>query len=258
LVGLVEFEFAFGVWLLVGYCPRGTWRVAVACFGAFAGMNLYQGLTGTASCGCFGRVSISPWWTLLGDLTAVAALLCWRPLRQPDAAAQEAIASRWSLDAWQAVAASAVIFVLVGVPTVWAMATFAPVELSAAGELLGDGKLVVLEPQRWIGKPLPLLDWIESDETLGHGRWTVVLHKLGCSKCERLIREYEEGNMGFGTEKVAFVALESCGERPVRQVFGANVSGCMRGKYSWAVETPLELCVDNGEVISVGYGASSQ
>jgi hypothetical protein len=60
LIALVEFEWLFGVWLLAGMYPKWTWRVALGCFGLFACVSLYKGLSGDASCGCFGQVVVSP------------------------------------------------------------------------------------------------------------------------------------------------------------------------------------------------------
>ena len=79
LIGVVEFELFFGLWLLAGLYPRSTWVTALLCFGGFACVSLYKALSGEASCGCFGKVSVNPWYTLMLDTAAVAALLCWRP-----------------------------------------------------------------------------------------------------------------------------------------------------------------------------------
>ncbi len=81
LTAVVELELFFGLWLVAGLYPRQTWAVAVACFALFAGVSLFKGLSGAATCGCFGRVPVNPWWTLILDAAAVSALLFARPVR---------------------------------------------------------------------------------------------------------------------------------------------------------------------------------
>ena len=80
LILLVECELALGLWLLSGLFPRLAWLTALACFSFFCVVTLYKALTGAASCGCFGAVSVPPWITLLAiDLPAVLALSLFRP-----------------------------------------------------------------------------------------------------------------------------------------------------------------------------------
>lgn len=83
LIGVVEFELFFGLWLLSGLYPRGTWQAAVLCFSGSACVSVYRGLSGEATCGCFGRVPVNPWYTLIVDVVATAALLWWRPATVP-------------------------------------------------------------------------------------------------------------------------------------------------------------------------------
>ena len=45
LIGVVEFELFFGLWLLFGLLPRLTWHAAVACFAAFACVSLFKALS---------------------------------------------------------------------------------------------------------------------------------------------------------------------------------------------------------------------
>ena len=71
----VEFELTLGIWLLSGLFKRVAWLVALGCFTLFCGVTLYKGMTGAASCGCFGNVHIYPWITLFAiDLPAVVLL----------------------------------------------------------------------------------------------------------------------------------------------------------------------------------------
>jgi hypothetical protein len=78
----VEFELALGLCLLGGLWKRAVRAVALACFVGFAGLTAYKTWHGDASCGCFGRVSIPPQYTLVLDVAVVVALLAWRPRRE--------------------------------------------------------------------------------------------------------------------------------------------------------------------------------
>jgi hypothetical protein len=78
-VGVVEFEVFLAFWLLWGKRPAGSWAVALVVFLTFAGVSAWQGWTGRASCGCFGRLSVSPWYAFSIDVAVVFALLLGRP-----------------------------------------------------------------------------------------------------------------------------------------------------------------------------------
>jgi len=83
LIAQVEFEIALGLWLLSGLYRRLAWAVATTCFVGFCGVTLYKGVTGEASCGCFGRIRVNPWYTLLLDVSVVILLLLFRPDLRP-------------------------------------------------------------------------------------------------------------------------------------------------------------------------------
>jgi hypothetical protein len=75
LILQVEFELALAIWFLSGVFKKGAWLAALTCFSVFSAVTLYRGLTGAASCGCFGSVHVSPWITLSAiDVPAVIAL----------------------------------------------------------------------------------------------------------------------------------------------------------------------------------------
>jgi hypothetical protein len=82
LVAVIEVEL-LGLWLLSGWATRAAWVAALVFFGLLSAASLYLALEGQRSCGCFGRVEVSPWTTLGLDIAAVVALVVWRPaLRQ--------------------------------------------------------------------------------------------------------------------------------------------------------------------------------
>lgn len=78
-VAVIEFEIFLAVWLLWGKQPIGSWAMALGIFAIFAGVSAYQGWIGRASCGCFGRLSVSPWYAFGIDLIVLFVLLVGRP-----------------------------------------------------------------------------------------------------------------------------------------------------------------------------------
>lgn len=65
-------EVALGALLLSGLWMAKKRRVAILVFAVFAMVGFAEGIGGQRSCGCFGAVQISPWYTAMFDLYAVA------------------------------------------------------------------------------------------------------------------------------------------------------------------------------------------
>jgi hypothetical protein len=78
-IATIEVELLLGGWLLSGWSMRAAWAVSLVFFGILANASLYLALAGQTSCGCFGRVSVSPWVTFAIDIVAMAALVFFRP-----------------------------------------------------------------------------------------------------------------------------------------------------------------------------------
>jgi hypothetical protein len=64
----VEVEILLGLWWLSGRRLDLARWVTLAFFGILAAVSLVLALDGQASCNCFGRVHVNPWWTLGLDL----------------------------------------------------------------------------------------------------------------------------------------------------------------------------------------------
>lgn len=76
---VMEVEALLGLWLLSGWAKRAAWFLAVAFFLIVAGVSLYLGLMGQSSCGCFGRLHVSPWSAFTLDVACLAVLGLCRP-----------------------------------------------------------------------------------------------------------------------------------------------------------------------------------
>lgn len=94
-VVLITFESGFGVWFLSGVAANQSRFVAITLSAVLAGVSAYKGATGEASCGCFGSVSISPWWSFSLSLAVLVTLLVSR-LGRPSAPAGRAFLARHS------------------------------------------------------------------------------------------------------------------------------------------------------------------
>lgn len=78
-LALLEVEALVGLWLVIGWSPLGAWLVGFVAFGLLGLVSLYLALLGESSCGCFGKVAVSPWVTFVGNVVAAATLWRWRP-----------------------------------------------------------------------------------------------------------------------------------------------------------------------------------
>jgi len=253
LIAVVEFELLFGLWLLANLRPRWTRRAAVLCFGLFAAVSLYKALSGTASCGCFGRVAVNPWYTFTLDTVAVLALLRWRPAGM---ASSMLVPSRAFALRSTAVTLA---WLSVGLPAAVAMGTYQPAVLAEDGVVMGDGNLVILEPEEWTGKRFPLLPFIEDSpgklkpgerplrERLAEGNWIVVLYHHDCPKCQESMPEYEKLAHGSAADpkapRVALIEVPPYGNTNSLKL--SSDAPCAFARLSdgneWFVQTPVVL-----------------
>lgn len=239
LMATVECELLFGLWLLADVWAKPTWAAVLACFGLFTCVSLCKALSGYASCGCFGRVVVNPWYTSGLDLAVMASLLRWRP--------------KESFFTTQRAAAVVVLWLLVGIPAAFAMGSYTDTTVSEAGEIVGDGHIIVLKPETWNGKRFPLLSHIDIGGKLSDGLWLVLLHRHNCSACQEAASEYELLAKDFsekpGCPKIALVECPPFA--PNAETGGPLLRGRMDDGHEWHLSSPTGLLIDNGRVQSV-------
>ena len=79
----VPLELSLGVWLVSGLFRKAGSLLGVLSFGFFVGVTAYKAITGELSCGCFGRIHVNPWITLLTiDVPLFVLLLIFFPRRE--------------------------------------------------------------------------------------------------------------------------------------------------------------------------------
>ncbi len=247
LIAIVEFELAFGLWLLGGQFPRQTRRLTLFCFALFGGISLFRALRGDSSCGCFGAVSASPWLIAVVDGAAVLTLLIVRTPINPDAV-RVPFVRRPRIPLIATIA--------VGVPAALLMARYEPASLAADGELAGDGGVIVLDPETWLGKPFPLSSHIDIGDSLSRGRWVLLFYHHDCAQCQQAVlrreRSARPSKDGTPSDSIALIEVPPLGSLP-HATDGKDglIYAHLDDSRDWFVATPLEVILDNGIVRAV-------
>jgi hypothetical protein len=247
LIVTVEFELLLGLWLLTGCWLRPTWAATLACFAFFFGISLYRALSGQASCGCFGRVSVNPWYTAMLDLAIVIALLWWRPKGQ----------GFLSVGRFERLPGRAIValggWFLLAVPTAIAMGIYQPPSLSAAGDIVGSDPVVLLKPETWIGKQFPLLAYVDIGDRLKEGEWVTLLYHHDCPKCQEAMKELKMVANQTGGLQLALIEMPPYGETSGDiSTSGLFVRGRLQAVKDWFAKTPVLLVLNQGQVVRVG------
>ena len=286
---LIAFEIFLGLWLISGALPKAARRVAIGCFGVFACYAFYEALFGKTDCGCFGQVRVNPWFTFILDVAIVLALIFFaRP------SGKDTDPSRWSRRKWP-VAAAAGIGLAVGVAAAW----LHPKVVSAASGLAtaDAGKIVILEPHRWLGHRLPVLADIVStgfsrpraaglqqagdhrqdvdatgatgllgmslNQRLVHGQWIVMFYHAGCGECRATIPVYEQlaqqETLSGKRAHVAFIRVPSGSGTSTRGLFHSDLPlhATLDASHQWFATTPIVVELRDGIVHRVATGRSA-
>jgi hypothetical protein len=244
----VEVEIVLGLWFVSSLARRLAWATALACFSLFALVSLLKALEGEASCGCFGRLEVDPWYALVLDVGCIVALLVFRPpLRAPLRSARARVR----------LAAVVLLALAAGIPAAVLAIRYEPARLSSGGEILGDQRIVLLEPETWVGKPCPLLGYIDIGDRLARGRWIAVLYHHDCPHCQRRVPEFErETRRRAGRAGIAQTAMvELPPYAPPGRSLLPSDTPCLKGRVrdvrDWFVTTPTILALNEGTVTEV-------
>jgi hypothetical protein len=244
----VGVELGFGLLVLSGIFWRRVCWVALILFAAFSAYSLFLVFGGAASCGCFGPIEVHPWWTFMLDVAILVGLLIsiGRSQNVPEPATCRD-APFWP-------GHSTVVAVIVGVVVVSSalLVRYVASRTAMDGNLLATSQnLVILEPARWVGQKLPIMDFIDLD--ISQGNWIVLLHRRECPDCQVIVPYYDELAKH---NCVALVQVPPYGE-PDTSILGPAKRGRLSNDREWFVQTPVEIQLVDGTVTSASTKISS-
>jgi len=131
-----------------------------------------------------------------------------------------------------------------------------PANIAEDGLISGQG-VVLLEPNEWLGRRMPLLPYVKTTENLGAGTWMVVLIHLDCPKCQAVLPTYEEMARDWKerglSSRVVVVVVPAGRPEGARDGIPPLDSSCTHGRLSdereWFVQTPTVIKLEEGTVV---------
>lgn len=248
LIFTVEFEFALGIWLLSGLFRKLAWFAGLVCFSLFCCVTLYKALAGYGSCGCFGKVHVNPWITLLViDLPAVLLLVVFRPkdidlrsINRP----LELFKPLPNLHHFVSIFVIALTAIVISVPV---LALNGPASVTSSYE--------VLDLTEWVGHSLPILDHIDIAEQLKTGSWLVVLYHHDCSECQKAMPKLEQMSRDLqGNEDFLKIALVEVPPYAMQRnsslgQIDSPTSGKLDVSKEWFVATPATILIRDMHIL---------
>jgi hypothetical protein len=237
-----------GVMILVPALAR--W-IGIAVLTTFVPVLIGDLMLGASSCGCFGAVKVSPWTTLVMDVTFLIGLLILGRGEPRLALTTQLPTARVAITGIWCLLAVAVAF---GVPAQTPPENGAPAEAGGhAGLSLPADGYYLPQYADWVGHAfheLEIASWIANlPENIGFGQYYVMFYRKDCEHCHELMALYFSESLpaptvavavpeknGFPTENLQPFACREC-------LLAELPSGI-----DWFLQTPVLVRLSDGVV----------
>lgn len=286
----VPLELGLGIWLISGLFRKAGWLLATIAFAGFIGVTFYKSITGQASCGCFGRITVNPWYTLfLMDVPLFLLLLIFPPK------GEKLLPPPWPRPAH---------FFAVAIPTAFILGALVPILIFNKPPDEGTD-YIVIKPDKWsntstvrdtqyairntqdaepnqpvqIVEPnsqnaarstqneistlppaeLPqwklMLEHVDIVDELNSGVVVVLFYHIDCPDCRESIPLYEQYSQQFASDdqiRFAFIKAPPYGDDSEDLVSPdtSAIVGTLDESRDWIFETPLIFLLRDGDLIS--------
>lgn len=240
LITITVLITGLAIWLCCGMFRKVAWTLAIAAFAVFTADALYKALSGAASCGCFGKVTVNPWITLCAiDVPVLLALILLWPKQE------RFLPENWpSLDHFLGTALPT--FALLGL-LLWTIISYPP---AAETE-----DYVQVDMAAWTGRPFSHLGDIDIADEISGGLAIVLFYHNDCHTCIEMLPVYSEFNETLAEQgiKTAFIELPPYGgEDPsALPADTACLTGALTNPREWITSTPLLIILQDGVVVKM-------
>ena len=253
LMFVLRFSIAFelivaGVMVLLP--PLARW-VGVAVLAAFVPVLIGDIALGASSCGCFGAIKVSPWITIVTDVTFLLGMLILGR-REPRLALTPKLPTSRVLGAGAFALASVVVAFGLPAPTPTAGTGSGAAADGARSALPADG-FYMPQYQEWIGQDFRQLDvasWTRNlPDDIEMGAQYVIFFRKDCEHCHELMEIYFSGSL---EQPTTAIAVPERGGFPTENVQPFVCSDCrvaeLPAGIDWFFQTPVLVRLADGVV----------
>jgi thiol-disulfide isomerase/thioredoxin len=242
----IPLELGLGIWLVCGLFRKAGWLLGLIAFGGFIGITLFKGITGEASCGCFGVVKVNPWITLIVvDIPIFLLLAIFRPK------GEKLFPPPWP---------KAAHFFAIAIPTFILLPAIEYVLITNKPPMKAE-KYEVIDIKQWQNRQRwSLLDYIDMKEQLQNGEWVVLMYHNDCPDCREAIPVYEKMYKDLTGNNINMAFIEMPPYEDGKQQLVKPDSIVTRGRLSeakkWYVQTPVVVVLRDGKVLKAWQGSA--
>jgi hypothetical protein len=241
-----------GVMVLVP--PLARW-IGVAMLSTFVPVLIGDLMLGASSCGCFGAVKVSPWVTLVMDVTFLLGLVVLGR-REPKLALTPSLPTSKALIAglWSLLSVVVAFGLSAQIPTTDGSAGDGTAEVGSGSvpDLPADGYYL---PQYddWIGRPfrhLEIASWVRNlPENIDFGPQFVLFYRKDCEHCHELMELYFNDVQSVPTVAIAVPERDGF---PTKNLQPFACSECQLAELptgiDWFLQTPVLVRLVDGVV----------
>jgi len=253
LMFVLRFSIAFELIIagvMVVLPPLARW-VGVAMLAAFMPVLIGDIALGASSCGCFGAIKVSPWVTIVTDVTFLFGLLVLGR-REPRLALTRSLPTSWVLIAGAWSLLSVVVAFGMAAPAATVAADSEAANGSAAPTLPADGYYMP-QYQDWIGQDFRKLDiasWtLNLPDDIEMGPQYVIFFRKDCEHCHELMEVFFSGSLELATTAIAVPERDGF---PTENVQPFVCTECrvaeLPAGIDWFLQTPVLVRLRDGVV----------
>ena len=234
-------EFGLGLAAILGLYWKHLRRVILAVFAALTSYSALLIMQGEQTCGCFGQLEVDPRWTFAIDAILFSGLFSEYLLTRRSTG-NLAVRERSSSRSLASVVVTLSVLITLGLTWHLRLQSISP-----DGDLKIAAGLTILEPEDWVGRIFPLQEYIDID--VSQGGWLVLITRHNCVKCQEAIPKYEELAVHSSYSQIAVISVPPH-DRSEDALLAHCRAGRLRDNREWFVETPVEIRLLDGVVVS--------
>ncbi len=283
----IPLELGLGIWLISGLFRKAGWLIATIAFAGFIGVTFYKSITGQASCGCFGRIVVDPWYTLfLMDVPLFLLLAIFWPR------GEKLLPPPWPSPA-HFFTVAILTFIILGIlvptllfnkppdegtdshgrayvvikPNDWTTQNPVPggqnvepnqpvqiVEPNTPNAQLSTPNEVSTPPQPELPQWKLMLEHVDIVDQLSSGVIVVLFYHIDCPDCRDAIPLYEQYSRQLASDdqiRFAFIKAPPYGDDSEDLVSPdtSAIVGILDNSRDWIFETPLIFLLRDGDLI---------